>query len=525
MAEITKKISTRIGLRIDTYANWTKSPGKDLVLLNGEVALVSVPTGDTSVTNPPTVLAKVGNGTSTFEELKWLSGPASDVADFFKKDSNGAFWTEANFKNWVKDCVEVSDIDAYSKAQIDAKVTEINKAITDGDAAVVGTAQDTANSDTVIGAKKYADDKISAAITGANLGQYATKEELQSEATARTNEDTALGKRIDDTNTLIGTTKTELQAEIDADVLVETNARKTAIQGIQDQINALDDTYISNDDLDSTVATLNASINGKVAQSAYDTKVAELAKADEDNLAAAKEYTDSVKDAILGDGIKDTFDTLVEIQNWIEGDGVNATELTEAIAAEATTRETADNALGTRIDNLNTAVEGINNHTHDNKDLLDTYTQTEANLADAVSKKHSHANATVLNGIDADDITTWNTVTSKLDKSTYDSKITEITPILNKAHEHANKSELDLIASGDKAKWDAAAGKAHEHSNKDVLDGITSETVAQINTNKTAIDNINTNLANNYVAITETIYLFGGTASDVTDDLNLQQNN
>lgn len=32
-------------------------------------------------------------------------------------------------------------------------------------------------------------------------------------------------------------------------------------------------------------------------------------------------------------------------------------------------------------------------HTHDNKELLDTYTQTEANLADAVSKKHSHANA------------------------------------------------------------------------------------------------------------------------------------
>lgn len=40
-------------------------------------------------------------------------------------------------------------------------------------------------------------------------------------------------------------------------------------------------------------------------------------------------------------------------------------------------------------------------HTHSNKSLLDTYTQTEANLADAVSKKHTHSNKTVLDGITA----------------------------------------------------------------------------------------------------------------------------
>jgi hypothetical protein len=50
---------------------------------------------------------------------------------------------------------------------------------------------------------------------------------------------------------------------------------------------------------------------------------------------------------LLGEGISDTFDTLVEIQNWINGDGVNATELTAAIAAETSARENAFNALGT----------------------------------------------------------------------------------------------------------------------------------------------------------------------------------
>lgn len=35
-------------------------------------------------------------------------------------------------------------------------------------------------------------------------------------------------------------------------------------------------------------------------------------------------------------------------------------------------------------------------HTHSNKALLDTYTQTESNLNDAVTKKHAHANSAAL---------------------------------------------------------------------------------------------------------------------------------
>lgn len=40
-------------------------------------------------------------------------------------------------------------------------------------------------------------------------------------------------------------------------------------------------------------------------------------------------------------------------------------------------------------------------HEHSNKALLDTYTQTEANLKDAVSKKHSHSNSSVLDATTA----------------------------------------------------------------------------------------------------------------------------
>ena len=71
-------------------------------------------------------------------------------------------------------------------------------------------------------------------------------------------------------------------------------------------------------------------------------------------------------------------------------------------------------------------------HEHSNKDLLDTYTQTETDLADAVSKKHSHTNADVLDG----------------------------------------------ITSADTQNWDNAAASAHTHANMDVLTGITSQKVA-----------------------------------------------
>ena len=50
--------------------------------------------------------------------------------------------------------------------------------------------------------------------------------------------------------------------------------------------------------------------------------------------------------------IEGTVDTLHEIQNWMNGDGVNATELTEAIAAEAKLRGDADSAMATRIKDL-----------------------------------------------------------------------------------------------------------------------------------------------------------------------------
>ena len=64
----------------------------------------------------------------------------------------------------------------------------------------------------------------------------------------------------------------------------------------------------------------------------YSNSITEINDVNNGILAQAKTYTDSIKASILGEGIKDTFDTLVEIQTWIEGDGIDAKELTAEMA-------------------------------------------------------------------------------------------------------------------------------------------------------------------------------------------------
>lgn len=75
--------NTRIKLKYDTFANWTTNKAK--VLLQGEVGLCYVPAvTNGTTTTAPTVLFKVGDGTTTWEKLPWGSGLAADVYDWAK---------------------------------------------------------------------------------------------------------------------------------------------------------------------------------------------------------------------------------------------------------------------------------------------------------------------------------------------------------------------------------------------------------------------------------------------------------
>ena len=64
---------------------------------------------------------------------------------------------------------------------------------------------------------------------------------------------------------------------------------------------------------------------------------------------AAKKYADGIKSDLLGDDLADTFNTLKDVQDWVDSHGVEATNLSTALAAETKAREEADAALSGRI--------------------------------------------------------------------------------------------------------------------------------------------------------------------------------
>lgn len=86
---MAKLIDTRIALRIDSYANWTNEQlgagkGALFVLNRGEMGICEIPSGNSAATTAPTVLFKIGDGSTPFKSLKWGSALAADVYDWAK---------------------------------------------------------------------------------------------------------------------------------------------------------------------------------------------------------------------------------------------------------------------------------------------------------------------------------------------------------------------------------------------------------------------------------------------------------
>ena len=78
-----KTINTRLKLKYDTLANWNKI-ASTFIPLKGEVCFVEVADNTDPIHNAPSILFKVGDGTSTFSALKWGSGLAADVYSWAK---------------------------------------------------------------------------------------------------------------------------------------------------------------------------------------------------------------------------------------------------------------------------------------------------------------------------------------------------------------------------------------------------------------------------------------------------------
>ena len=111
---VEKILNTRIQLKYDSYANWsTNNP----TLKAGEVAIAYLASSQTTATpdnGTHPVMFKVGPG--EFNDLPWASALAADVHAWAKKN-------ESDFTAWVKTLVTPSDINAYTKGEVDSKLS------------------------------------------------------------------------------------------------------------------------------------------------------------------------------------------------------------------------------------------------------------------------------------------------------------------------------------------------------------------------------------------------------------------
>ena len=137
-----KELQTRIALKYDSYSAWTSAPGKDLVLLAGELGICYVGDANQGSQVVPTVLFKVGNGTSTFEQLPWASAKAADVYSWAKSETVVLDGTTLKFKTGdaVNHTVDLSSFATDAEVEtirsgLDSRITALESKFT-GEGAV-----------------------------------------------------------------------------------------------------------------------------------------------------------------------------------------------------------------------------------------------------------------------------------------------------------------------------------------------------------------------------------------------------
>lgn len=407
MADAIEKIlNTRIQNKVDTLERWNKST---LPLKKGELAIATVAaTAGTGLTEPVCMIKIGEDGVKTFSQLDFnFYAKASDVLAACKtEDGLTAF---------------VNNVIANAGIATDAAMKELADRVTDTETAIEIINGDAETEGSVAKA-------INDAITALKLA------------------DTYAGKSHDHVAADV-TNFAEAVKVVKVDEAVNADEATKATQ--DGNGNVIADTYFKKAD----VTTTNVSSFINDAKYQKDTDVATAIQ----NAIAGINHAVFEKVDVVPDPVNATTNVLYLVP---EGDKLNiyAKINNEMVLIDDTDADLSGYALKNEL------------HEHANKALLDTYTQTEANLADAVAKKHEHSFA---------------------DEDVEDA--------ITKKHEHANATVLDAITAEKVGAWDAA-----EQNAKDYADGLAGNyaTAAQGAKADTAIQEVTTT-ANGGLKVTQ----------------------
>lgn len=311
--------NTRLQLKYDTLANWQNANPK---LLAGEIGVVSVPTtSETTVSQiiKPAILFKIGDGTTSFNDLPWASGLAADVYEWAKKENLEYEALPQELKNEIN---ALKTLTAGELKMNDVTYSSLKEYV---DAKTAGIATDAALGD------------LTTRVTGLEnaIENFATKEEI--EAT------------VSDINaTITGLAGRVATIEVDYLKAADKTALEQAIQEAVDAIPEYNDTEIKN----LIAAKYTKPEAGIGTDDLSEDVIASLGKADTALQSSDLDELDGKVKTLVGEdanksvrsisaeevakivaGADESYDTLKEIADWISNHGTNAAEMNSAILA------------------------------------------------------------------------------------------------------------------------------------------------------------------------------------------------
>lgn len=332
------------------------------------------------------------------DALKAKVGAVPDsktVVQMITDAQTAATYDDAAVKADIKKNKE--DIAAVSALVGDTAVaSQISTAVADAKTELKGSTSDTDASATIAGAKKYADKLDTAMDARVDALESAVGEggsvaaQITAEIAKLDKADKAVAGKyvsaVSEEDGVITVVRADLPDYTTTYAAKEHNHAIADVIGLQtalgDKANATD------------VNTLSGKVSTLIGEDT-DKSIRTIAN---EELAAQ----------LIPEGAKDSLNTLQEIAAWIQKHPDDASAMSAAISAleekvgdKTVSAQITEAINALKAGDIKNAVDRIvaletDTHTHANKALLDTYTQTEVNLADAVAKKHSHANAAEL---------------------------------------------------------------------------------------------------------------------------------